>query len=155
MNVKFRLNDEDCTVDGPPMRPVLDVLRDDFQLTGTKDVCREGFCGACTVLLDDRPAVACLTPIGSVDGRNVHTIESLARNGRPSPLQQALEDIDAVQCGMCFPGMVMTLTHVLRHDPAPTAQALRQALSGNLCRCTGYERIIEAALSLGRQGRPA
>lgn len=143
------INGEERWSSRDPMTPLVVVLRDEFALTGTKHVCGEGFCGACTVLMNDRPALACLTPIGTADGKSIRTIESIsAAEGELSPLQQALLDADAVQCGMCFPGMVITLTSFLQHNSNPSEAEIRAALSGNVCRCTGYQRIVEAVRGL-------
>ncbi|MBS7544243.1 (2Fe-2S)-binding protein [Ancylobacter oerskovii] len=129
-----------------PMTPLIDVLRDEFHLTGAKPVCREGFCGACTVQVDGAPLVACLTPAGLAEGCEIRTIEGLSAGNGLNPLQAKLAEHDAVQCGMCFPGMVVTLTHFLAHTPHPSRDEVRAALTGNACRCTGYERIVAAAL---------
>lgn len=154
MSTRLMINGEERLSTRPPMTPLVDVLREDLVLTGVKPVCSEGFCGACTVLLDGRPAMSCLLPIGTLGGRTVATIESLAPgDGAPTPLQQALLAHDAVQCGMCFPGMVMSLTFHLAQVPDPTRADIEAALVGNVCRCTGYDRIVEAALSAARQGR--
>jgi aerobic carbon-monoxide dehydrogenase small subunit len=147
------VNGEERWSDAAPLTPLIDVLRDTFALTGAKAVCREGFCGACTVLLDGRPVVSCLTPLVSTKGREITTIEGVAPGGALSPVQQAMEDVDAVQCGMCFPGMVMTLTVFLRAQPDPSPADIRAALVGNVCRCTGYERIVEAAIEASRASR--
>jgi carbon-monoxide dehydrogenase small subunit len=148
MSLRLNINSEDRLSASNPMTPLVDVLRDEFFLTGAKTVCREGFCGACTVLLDGRPVMSCLMPVGLAEGCAVLTVESLATDGVLSLLQQAMEKYDAVQCGMCFPGMLMTLTSFLEGARAPTREDIKTALVGNLCRCTGYERIVDAALSV-------
>jgi carbon-monoxide dehydrogenase small subunit len=147
MSLPLKINGEDRSSLSDPMTPLVDVLRDEFFLTGAKVVCREGFCGACTVLLDGRPVASCLVPLGLAVHGEIETVESLAREGVLSPLQQAMADADAVQCGMCFPGMLMTLTSFLAHTKSPTREEVKAALVGNVCRCTGYERIVDAALS--------
>jgi len=134
-----------------PMTPLIDVLRDEFFLTGAKVACREGMCGACTVHLDGRPVVSCLVPLGTVEGRQVHTVESLATVGEPSPLQQVMEEHDVVQCGMCFPGILMVLTHFFQERPGAQRDEIKAALVGNICRCTGYERLVDAAVALARR----
>ncbi|MGA0560945.1 (2Fe-2S)-binding protein [Ancylobacter sp. VNQ12] len=131
-----------------PLTPLINVLRDEFHLTGAKPVCREGFCGACTVLVDGAPTASCLTPVALVEGCDVVTIEGVSAGGRLNEVQAKLEQHDAVQCGMCFPGMVLTLTHFLERMPRPSREDVRAALTGNICRCTGYERIVEAALAV-------
>ena len=146
MALSLTINGEVFASRRDPMTPLIDVLREDLALTGAKAVCREGFCGACMVLIDGRPAVSCLTPIALAEGRDIRTIEGLGRDGEPTPLQQALEAQDVVQCGMCFPGMVVTLTAFLAAEPDATRDEIKRALVGNICRCTGYERIIDAAL---------
>ena len=144
--IAFTLNGRERTIDAPPLTPLSTVLRDGLHLTGTKVACEEGFCGACTVLVDDEPAASCLLPVAHVEGRSVRTVESLATGDELSPLQAALQANDAVQCGMCFPGVLMSLTALLERDPAPDEDAVRTALVGNICRCTGYDRIVRAAL---------
>jgi carbon-monoxide dehydrogenase small subunit len=148
MSLRLNINGEDRLTASDPMTPLVDVLRDEFFLTGAKIVCREGFCGACTVLLDGRPVMSCLMPAGLAEGCAVLTVESLATDGVLSPLQQAMEKYDAVQCGMCFPGMLMTLTSFLEGARSPSREDIKKALVGNLCRCTGYERIVDAALTV-------
>jgi carbon-monoxide dehydrogenase small subunit len=148
MSLRLNINGEDRLSASDPLTPLVDVLRDEFFLTGAKIVCREGFCGACTVLLDGRAVMSCLMPVGLAEGCAVLTVESLATDGVLSPLQQAMEKYDAVQCGMCFPGMLMTLTSFLESARAPTREDIKTALVGNLCRCTGYERIVDAAFSV-------
>ncbi len=154
MSVRITINGEERLSARSPLTPLVEVLREDLVLTGAKVVCAEGFCGACTVLLDGRPAMSCLLPIGALEGRSVSTIEALSPGDAPlTSLQQALLSNDAVQCGMCFPGMVVTLTHHLAKNPNATRADIEAALVGNVCRCTGYDRIIEAALSVAQQAR--
>ncbi|KQT52506.1 MULTISPECIES: (2Fe-2S)-binding protein [unclassified Aureimonas] len=148
MPIRLTVNGRERSSDAPAMGALVDLLRDEFHLTGAKPVCREGFCGACMVLIDGVPTLSCLTPAALVEGSHVRTIEGLCADGVPSPLQAALERHDAVQCGMCFPGMVVTLTDFLERTERPSREAVRAALTGNICRCTGYERIVDAALSL-------
>ncbi len=148
MPIAFKLNGEDRMSMRPPMTPLVDVLREEFALTGAKTVCREGFCGSCTVILNGQTVMACLMPIGHVLDGDVRTIESLAPDGTLSPLQQAMQQYDAVQCGMCFPGMLMSLTAFLEHKQNPSRSEVKAALCGNICRCTGYERIVDAVLSM-------
>jgi 4-hydroxybenzoyl-CoA reductase subunit gamma len=123
---------------------LLDVLRADLGLTGTKQGCDGGECGACTVLVDDQPRLACITLAASCDGRQVETIEQLAVHGRMSRLQQAFHEQLGTQCGFCTPGMIMAAEALLRSHPQPDEAQIRAALAGNLCRCTGYVKIIES-----------
>jgi 4-hydroxybenzoyl-CoA reductase subunit gamma len=121
---------------------LLDVLREGLGLTGTKQGCDGGECGACTVLVDGEPRLACITLAASVEGRGIETIEGLAANGRMSALQQAFHEKLGTQCGFCTPGMVMAAEALLRREPRPSEAQIRAALSGNLCRCTGYVKIV-------------
>ena len=146
MALSLTVNGDRLSSRADPITPLVDVLREDFHLTGAKPVCREGFCGACMVLIDGQPTPSCLMPAALADGCDIRTVEGLAVDGTLTPIQAALEACDAVQCGMCFPGMVMTLTHLLTTTPGATSEDIRAALTGNICRCTGYERIVEAAL---------
>ena len=123
---------------------LLDVLRDDLGLTGTKQGCDGGECGACTVLVDDQPQLACITLAATCSGRRIETIEHLAVNGRMSRLQQAFHEKLGTQCGFCTPGMIMAAEALLRRHPDPSETQIREALAGNLCRCTGYVKIIES-----------
>ena len=127
-----------------PHHTLLTALRDEVQLTGTKECCAEGECGACTVLLDGRAVNACLLLAVEADGLEVTTIEGLAANGVLSPVQQAFLDHGAVQCGFCIPGMLVAATALLRDNASPTTAEIQDALAGNLCRCAGYSRIVAA-----------
>jgi 4-hydroxybenzoyl-CoA reductase subunit gamma len=132
---------EDAVADD---RLLLDYLREDVGFTGTKRGCDGGECGACTVLVDGEPALACITLAVRCQGRRVETIEGVAHDGRMSRLQRAFHERLGTQCGFCTPGMIMAAEALLRRDPAPTEEAIREALAGNLCRCTGYVKILES-----------
>jgi len=123
---------------------LLDLLREDLHLTGTKEGCGEGECGACTVLIDGRPVNSCLVLALQADGADVLTIEGLADGGKLHPIQQAFVDAGGVQCGFCTPGFIMSVFALLRDTPDPSNEEIRTALEGNLCRCTGYEKILDA-----------
>ncbi len=125
-------------------KTLLEVLREDFFLTGTKHGCELGECGTCTVLIDGRPTLSCLVLPIEVQGCEILTVEGIAKNGRPHPLQTAFAELGAAQCGYCTPGMLVTAKALLEADPLPDDRAIREALAGNLCRCTGYRKIIEA-----------
>jgi carbon-monoxide dehydrogenase small subunit len=127
-----------------PLRTLLDMLREDLGLTGTKDGCREGECGTCTVLLDGRPVNACLVLAGQAAGREVLTIEGLTGESQLHPLQRAFVEAGAVQCGFCTPGSILSAAALLAENPRPTELEIRRALVGNLCRCTGYAKIVTA-----------
>ena len=137
-------------LDVDPGTNLLTVLREQLGLTATKDACVQGECGACSVWLGGEVVCSCLVPAVQLDGRDVHTIEWLA-NGRLHPLQEAFLDAGAVQCGFCTPGMIVAAADLLERDPHPTELAVREALAGNLCRCTGYRKIVEAVLSASRK----
>jgi 4-hydroxybenzoyl-CoA reductase subunit gamma len=132
---------------------LLEVLRDQLQLTGTKQGCDGGECGACTVLVDGAPRLACITLAASVEGRAVETIESLATQGRLSALQRAFHEHLGAQCGFCTPGMVMAAEALLRREPHPSEAQIRAALAGNLCRCTGYVKIVESVQAAAQEQR--
>ena len=131
-------------VAAPGSALLLEVLRDELGLTGTKQGCDGGECGACTVLVDGQPRLACITLAASVAGKHIETIEGLVQSGRMSRLQQAFHEKLGTQCGFCTPGMVMAAEALLRKVPQPTEAQIREALSGNLCRCTGYVKIVES-----------
>lgn len=132
---------------------LLETLRDSFHLTGTKRGCDIGVCGACTVLIDGVPMRACLALAATCPGRAVTTIEGLADRLALTSIQQTLLDLGAVQCGFCTPGIAMTLTALFAETPNPTIDGVREAISGNLCRCSGYSKIVEAAMALSRRGQ--
>jgi carbon-monoxide dehydrogenase small subunit len=129
-----------------PRKLLSDVLREDCRLSGTHVGCEHGVCGACTVLIDGRPARSCLAYAVQMDDAQITTIEAVAHDGRLSPLQQALHECHGLQCGFCTPGIVMTFEAYLREHPNPSEPEVREALSGNLCRCTGYQNIVQAIL---------
>ncbi len=141
---RFTVNGKPATVTSDPERPLLDVLREDLGLTGTKYGCGEGQCRACLVLLDGRAAMSCVTPVRSAAGKRITTIEGLATNGRLHPVQQAFVEEGAVQCGYCTPGMVLSAVTVLERYPRPTDAQIVEGMNGNICRCCGYPRIIAA-----------
>ena len=136
----------------PSNMTLLHALRDQLGLTGTKNGCEAGECGACTVLVDGEPVNSCLALAVELDGREITTIEGLSNNGKLTPLQQAFADLNAVQCGYCTPGMLLAATALLRRNPKPTEEDIQKAMVGNLCRCTGYQRIIDAIIEASRQG---
>jgi aerobic-type carbon monoxide dehydrogenase small subunit (CoxS/CutS family) len=141
--IELTVNGKAMSYEGDPMARLLDVLRGGFGLTGTKEGCGEGECGACTVWLDDEVVCACLVPVLQAAGRRVTTIEGLSEKDL-DVLQRAFIDEAAVQCGACTPGMIMAAHALLRRHPQPTAEQIREHLAGNLCRCTGYQSIVRA-----------
>jgi aerobic-type carbon monoxide dehydrogenase small subunit (CoxS/CutS family) len=142
--LELQINGVSRRVDVDPERSLLSVLRDDLDLTGSKYGCGEGQCGACTVLVDDRPTRSCLTRVASVAGRPIITIEGLERNGQLHPVQNAFAEADAMQCGYCTPGMIMESVALLRRKADPTAPEITHALEGHICRCGTYDRIVRA-----------
>ncbi|PZR61579.1 MAG: 4-hydroxybenzoyl-CoA reductase subunit gamma [Chloroflexi bacterium] len=155
MSYRLQVNGEPVEVDAPGMRRLLDVLREELGLTGTKEGCGEGECGACSVLLDGAVVDACLVPICQVDGRAVTTVEGLAREGVLNALQAAFLETGGAQCGICTPGMLMAGEAFIASGAAPEEDAIREAIAGNLCRCTGYTKIIDAiALAAERRRVP-
>jgi carbon-monoxide dehydrogenase small subunit len=145
--IQLKINGETAEVVVEPKTTLLHVLREDLGLTGTKEGCGIGDCGACTVLLDGKPVASCLTLVVEVRDREVLTIEGLSKDGELHPLQRAFIDHFAVQCGFCTPGMILSAKALLDRNPHPVEEEVRQALSGNLCRCTGYVKIVEAVLA--------
>jgi aerobic-type carbon monoxide dehydrogenase small subunit (CoxS/CutS family) len=150
----FTVNGRPVEVAAPGMTPLLSVLRGELHLRGSKLGCGEGRCGACTVLVDGEPVVSCLYPVALADGREVRTVESLAGPEEGlNPLQDAFLEHGAVQCGACTPGVLMALTALLERDASPDEAAIREALAGNVCRCTGYRKIIDATLAVAEASR--
>ena len=147
-DIAFTLNGKSVSVRVDPSMRLLDTLRDVFNLKGTKEGCGEGECGACTILLDGEPAVSCLLMAGQIEGRTILTIEGLAGSGEITRIQQAFIDHGAIQCGFCTPGMLLSAKALLDKNAAPSEQEIKEAISGNLCRCTGYKKIIAAVSSL-------
>jgi aerobic-type carbon monoxide dehydrogenase small subunit (CoxS/CutS family) len=146
--LRFTLNGKTRNVQAAPMKRLLDVLREECGLTGTKEGCGEGECGACSVLLDGQVVDSCLVPMCQVDGRIVRTVEGLAlaarQRGSLDALQEAFLEFGAAQCGICTPGMLMTARAYLDDGGSPDHEAIREGIAGNLCRCTGYQKIVEA-----------
>jgi len=142
--VELVVNGESHGVAIAPQRTLLEVLREDLDLTGTKHGCELGECGACTVLVDGEPRLSCLTLAIEAEGREITTVEGLASEDGLHPLQAAFAELSAAQCGYCTPGMLLSAKALLDSDPAPTREETRHAISGNLCRCTGYAKILEA-----------
>lgn len=144
VTIQATVNGRACTADVAPNTTLLDFLREHLGLTGTKRGCEVGECGACTVLLDGLAVNSCLMLAVQISGRSVLTVEGLAAGDRLTPLQEAFLDHDAVHCGFCTPGMLMSARHLLDTHPAPNEHDIRTAISGNLCRCTGYVQIVDA-----------
>jgi len=154
--VRMTVNGRARRVKVPPMKRLLDVLREDCGLPGTKEGCGEGECGACSVLLDGRAVCACLVPAVQADGAKIVTVEGLARGPRLSALQQAFLDMGGAQCGICTPGMLITSVELLSRTRGrvPGDAEVREALAGNLCRCTGYQKIVDAVRAAARARTP-
>ena len=150
LRVDLSVNGARTGIEIEPRDLLVDVLRDRLRLKGTKRSCDVQVCGACTVLVDGQPASSCTTLCADVHGREVTTIEGLAKGGKLDPVQRAFIAHGALQCGFCTPGMVLAVKSLLAHDPSPSEQTIRHYLRGNLCRCTGYVKIIEAILDLVR-----
>lgn len=142
--ITLTVNHKTHTLDVDPRWLLADVLREELALTGTHLGCEHGVCGACTVLMDGRPIRSCLTLAVQVDGSDITTVEGLANGETLHPVQEAFWQEHALQCGFCTPGFIMTAAHFLKEHPNPTREDIRQALSGNLCRCTGYQNIVNA-----------
>jgi len=144
MHLTLRVNGEETPVSFAPYKTLLEVLREDLGLTGTKHGCELGECGACTVLLDGQAVLSCLVLAAECAGRSVETIEGVARGRDLHPLQAAFADFGGSQCGYCTPGVILTAKALLESNPDPTREQIKEATAGNLCRCTGYQQIVEA-----------
>ncbi|MBI4594777.1 MAG: (2Fe-2S)-binding protein [Candidatus Tectomicrobia bacterium] len=148
--ITVEINGEQFSLRVAPWRTLLDVLRNDLGLTGTKEGCGQGECGACTVLLNGKAVNSCLLLIGEVEGGKILTIEGLSQGEKLHPIQASFIKHGAVQCGFCTPGMILSAKALLDENPGPTQQEIKQAMIGNLCRCTGYQNIIQAILALSK-----
>ncbi len=145
--IQFTVNGQSARVEAPPLKRLLDVLREDLGLTGTKEGCGEGECGSCSVRMNGALVNSCLVPILQVEGSVVETVEGLTVDGELHPLQQAFIECGGAQCGICTPGMLVAASHLLSHTPYPTVDEIREGLAGNLCRCTGFIKIFESVIS--------
>ena len=150
--ISVTVNGEYHEIEVAPYETLLEMLRNQLYLTGAKKCCGEGECGACTVVLDGRSVTSCIILAAETDGSEILTIEGLSEDGKPGVLQKAFLDTGAVQCGFCTPGMIMSAHYLLMNNPHPTAEEIREGLSGNLCRCTGYGKIIEAVQAAAEEG---
>ena len=155
MDIALEVNGEERVASVPPETTLLKLLREEFQLTGAKTGCDVGDCGACTVIVDGIVANSCLMLVGQVQGRTVETIEGLADLEDYHPLQKNFEDLGSLQCGFCGPGMILSAKQLLDENPEPTKEEIRDAIAGNLCRCTGYQNIIEAVMDAAAEMRGA
>jgi carbon-monoxide dehydrogenase small subunit len=152
MEIRFVLNNKEEILDTAPDRRVVDVLREEFNLIGTKECCGSGECGGCTILVDGISRLSCLMLAAQLEGRSVTTIEGLSGNEVLHPLQESFVEHGAVQCGYCTPGMVLASADLLKRNPSPDRHEIRRGLSGNLCRCTGYEKIVDAVAAMVEAG---
>ncbi len=150
-DIAFTVNGVPAKVRAAPRRTLLDTLRETLALTGTKKVCDEGTCGACTVLVDGRPVYSCMTLVITCEGKSIETIEGISKDGELHPVQRAFIDADAFQCGFCTPGQIMSIVALLRENSAPTEDDVRRAVAGNLCRCGAYPNIVKAGVSAGKR----
>ncbi|HOD76280.1 MAG: (2Fe-2S)-binding protein [Syntrophorhabdus sp.] len=149
--ITLTVNDTEYEVAVAPNKTLTQVLREDLNLLGTKEGCGVGDCGACTVVLDGKPVNSCLVLAVQADGSRIKTIEGVAHGDSLHPVQETFVELGAIQCGFCTPGMILSATSLLEKNPHPTEQEVRQALSGNLCRCTGYQKIVEAVQEASRR----
>lgn len=150
--ITFTLNFEKVEINTNPLRRLIDVLREDLNLTGHKEGCGEGECGACSIIINGKIVNSCLMPIGKIEGKEVLTIEGFQRTEKYKVLKEAFEEAGAVQCGFCTPSMIMATEVLLSKSPNPTVEEIKDGLSGNLCRCTGYNMIIEAVQLASKRG---
>jgi len=151
--IRFTINGERRAVDVPPMKRLLDVIREDLHLTGTKEGCGEGECGSCSVRMNGELVNSCLVPALQAEGAVIQTVEGLSPNGVLHPVQQAFLQCGGAQCGICTPGMLMAAAQLIEHNPQPSLAEIREGLAGNLCRCTGFMRIFESVLAAAAESR--
>ncbi len=151
IEIKFTVNNRPYHLTTAPNRTLLHVLREDLGLMGTKEGCGVGECGACAVLMNGEPVNSCLVLIGQANDSTITTIEGISKNGQPHPLQKAFVEHGAVQCGFCTPGMIIVSKALLDKNPDPSEQEIREALAGNICRCTGYTKIVEAVQAAAKE----
>ena len=152
MEISFRLNGKEVSIFTDPLRRLIDVLREDFDCKGVKEGCSEGECGACSVILDGKMVTSCIIPVGAVRGREIMTIEGVRETEKGKIIVQAFADGGAVQCGFCIPGMVIAAYCLLKENPDPTEEEIRLGISGNICRCTGYDLIVESIRLAAKRG---
>jgi aerobic carbon-monoxide dehydrogenase small subunit len=149
--MQLKVNGVEHHIDAPPMSRLLDVLREDLRLTGVKEGCGEGECGACSVLIDGELVNSCLVPLLQVEGASITTIEGVAIGGKLNAVQRAFLEYGGAQCGICTPGMILAAMSLLEQYPHPSLEQIKEGLAGNLCRCTGYMRIFEAVIQAVRE----
>lgn len=152
MKISFNLNYEEVEIDVDPLKRLLDVLREDLDLLGIKEGCGEGECGACSVLINNEIIPSCMFPIGKAQGKNIITVEGLKKSKKYDVIREAFEEAGAVQCGFCIPGITIATESLLIKNQNPTESEIREAISGNLCRCTGYNMIIDAVKIAAKKG---
>ena len=150
--ISFKLNGRDVSITTDPLRRLIDVLREDFHLKGVKEGCSEGECGACSILLNGRMVTSCIIPVGAADGQSIMTIEGLRETEKGKVIINAFADGGAVQCGFCIPGMVIAAYCILEKNPDPSEDEIRLGISGNICRCTGYDLIVESIRLAAKRG---
>ena len=149
-NIRFRLNGKKVEIKANPMKRVIDALREDFGLTGTKEGCGEGECGACSILLDGLPVTACTLNLVHIHGRDIKTVEAVSAEPIGEIITKAFYDSNAVQCGFCFPGFMISTYHYLVSDGDADEQKIKRAISGNICRCTGYQKVVESIVNAAK-----
>ena len=150
--ISFKLNGRDVSITTDPLRRLIDVLREDFDLKGVKEGCSEGECGACSILFNGRMVTSCIIPVGAADGQSIMTIEGLRETEKGKVIINAFADCGAVQCGFCIPGMVIAAYCILEKNPNPSEDEIRLGISGNICRCTGYDLIVESIRLAAKRG---